>query len=289
MREAIGINLIFSYRVCILILLLSRVALNKPAYIRAVPKSIQRIFVPTYLLDIEYDGTDWHGWQTQPQLKTVQQAIEDALSIALRSPASIVGSGRTDAGVHARGQVAHLKLKDPIDPYRVCGSVNGLLPESIVVRGISEADESFHARYDAVQRRYCYQMTCLPVALDRKFRWHLRPAPDFEAMNLAAEYLIGTHDFTAFCRAKSETHSCVCTLSEASWRAEGRPGYWTFDLSADRFLHGMVRAIVGTLVEIGQGKRSPDDMADVIASRDRRKAGFAAPARGLILEEVLYE
>ncbi len=250
--------------------------------------SIQRICVPNYRLDIEYDGTDWHGWQTQPNLPTVQQAIENALSTSLRSPASIVGSGRTDAGVHARGQVAHFRRDEPIDTYLLCGSVNGILPDSIVVRGITEADESFHARYDAVQRRYCYQASCLPVAVGRRFRWHIRPAPDFEAMNLAAENLIGEQDFDSFCRANSETKNRICTIRTAKWRTDERPGDWTFEISADRFLHGMVRAIVGTMVEIGHGKRSPGDMVEIISSRDRREAGVAAPSRGLILEEVIY-
>jgi tRNA pseudouridine38-40 synthase len=245
--------------------------------------------LPTYRLDIEYDGTDWKGWQIQPDHPTVQGAIEDALGIALRSRVSITGSGRTDSGVHASGQVAHFKFDDPFDPEKLFGSLNGILPRSIAVRSLTEAHDSFHARFDASSRQYRYRISVIPVALDAHIRWFVRPSPDFDMMNRAAEMLLGTHNFSAFCRVISETENRVCSLTEARWSpVPEREGSFDFVIRADRYLHGMVRAIVGTLIEVGHGKRSVDSIPKLIQSEDRTEAGFAAPAMGLTLERVSY-
>lgn len=246
-------------------------------------------FMPTYRMLIEYEGTTFHGWQVQPGRPTVQEALEDALEVALRVRPSVVGSGRTDAGVHARGQMAHFVTEQPVDTYRLFRSLNGILPGQIAVLGLEIAPEGFHARYSARSRRYHYYVSTKPRAIDRHVRCLIMPSPDFHAMNEAAAYLVGTHDFDAFCRVQSATVNRVCTISRAGWVAEEREGDWRFEIVADRFLHGMVRAIVGTLVEVGHGKRSPDDLPRLIASADRRKAGAAAPAHGLVLEHVGYD
>ena len=237
---------------------------------------------------IEYDGSAFHGWQVQPDRPTVQEAIEGALATALRTRTDVVGSGRTDAGVHARGQVAHFRTDVPVDPLRLLGSLGGLLPKTIAVQAVKEAPEGFHARYDARRRRYHYYASLRPRALERHWRLHLRPAPDFDRMNRAAEALLGQHDFDAFCRTASATRNRICTVERAVWTPEERPGDWRFEIVADRFLHGMVRAIVGTLLDVGRGRRTLESLPDVLASRDRRQAGPAAPAHGLVLEEVGY-
>ncbi|GMQ81414.1 MAG: tRNA pseudouridine(38-40) synthase TruA [Rhodothermia bacterium] len=245
--------------------------------------------VPTYRLDIEYDGTDWHGWQSQPDDRTVQDSIEAALSTALRQPVSIVGSGRTDAGVHARGQVAHFVLEKAIDEARLFASVNGILPNSIAVRKIDQTYGSFHARYDARKRRYRYRICCIPIAIGRRYHWYVAPTPDINAMNQAADDLLGEHDFSTFCSSNSETKNRICSVFEARWHEADVMSSWFFEIIGNRFLHGMVRSIVGTLVEIGHGKRDVDSIPSLLKSEDRRNAGFSAPAEGLTLEEVVYE
>lgn len=245
--------------------------------------------MPTYRLLLEYDGSRFHGWQVQPGHRTVQEALEKAVAIACRETTSVVGSGRTDAGVHARGQVAHFSLRRPTDPLRLRRSLNGIMDGGVVVISVDEVRRGFHARFDARRRCYHYYIATQPRVLDRNVRWHVRPAPDFDAMNAAARHLLGTHDFDAFCRARSETTNRVCSVSEAEWRREQRPGDWYFAIVADRFLHGMVRTIVGTLLEIGHEKREAEQLSAVLASRDRRLAGPAVPAHGLVLEEVSYD
>lgn len=256
--------------------------------------------MPTYRFIIEYDGTDWHGWQSQPDCVTVQDAIEEALKTVLRTSVAVVGSGRTDSGVHARGQVAHMRTDKPIDVERLQNSLNGILPGSVVIKALDAVDDGFHARYDARLRSYAYYVTVRPSALFRRYQWHIRRTPDFSRMNEAARALIGRHDFSAFCKTASGTINRECHVTQADW-LPGSPwpigssvdrdessGSWVFFIKADRFLHGMVRTIVGTLVEVGHGKRSPESFVGLLNSLDRQQAGFAAPAHGLVLEHVEY-
>ena len=244
--------------------------------------------VPTTRLTIEYDGSGFRGWQVQPDGPTVQGELEAALSVALRQPVAVVGSGRTDAGVHARGQVAHVVTEAAPDVRRLRAQLRGLLPPSIAVLDAAPAPDGFHARFDAVRRTYHYHVSDGPRALDAGWRVPLLRFPDVDAMNAAAGALLGEHEFSSFCRTRSETTNRVCRVGYARWVPEARAGDWRFEIAADRFVHGMVRAIVGTLLEIGRGRRAVSVLPEILAAHDRRAAGPAAAAQGLVLHHVAY-
>lgn len=241
-----------------------------------------------YKLLIEYDGSAFHGWQIQPGVITVQEAIEKALKIALRQDISIMGSGRTDTGVHARGQVAHFDVPEPVDVYRLKASLNGLLSRSVGILDLEATHPEFHARYDAYKRRYHYYISTHKRPLSSHQRAYIKPLPDFAVMNDAASLLLGSYNYSAFCKTKSETKNRTCNVQEAKWVEDTQSGDWYFCIAADRFLHGMVRAITGTLLEVGHGKRKPESIPAILQSLDRTQAGPAAPAQGLVLEEVYY-
>lgn len=243
--------------------------------------------MPRYKILLEYEGTNYSGWQIQKKDPSIQAVLEKALSVALRTPTNVVGSGRTDAGVHARGQVGHFDYSDAIDEGRLEASLNGLLPDDIAVRAIEPVPDAFHARYDATSRLYRYYVTTGPTALQRRCRVRIQAHTDFELMNSVAPVLVTQADFSSFCRTQSETRNRVCHVKRALWVAE-QDDFYHFEVQADRFLHGMVRAIVGTLLEIGRGIRPATDLSRILDVRDRREAGPAAPAQGLVLEQVTY-
>lgn len=241
-----------------------------------------------YLLWIEYDGAPFCGWQIQPNGITVQEKLQEALQIFLKTPTLVTASGRTDAGVHARKQVAHFDVEPPLDSPKILRSLNGLLAPSIAITHLAPTHDTFHARFDAKIRYYQYKIAVQPVALEKDFRWEIRQKLDLDLMNEAAKQLLGTHHFGSFCIAKSETPNKVCTLYEAEFKKETIDGYYTFHIQGNRFLHGMVRAIVGTLVQIGQGKREVSEIPSILAAQDRTQAGKSSPAKGLCLYDVLY-
>ena len=247
--------------------------------------------MPVYALLLEYDGSEYSGWQRQLGHPTIQASVEEALQTFLRcDQIRITGSGRTDAGVHARGQVAHFACETISDTLqkRLVRALNGLLPPSIAVRAATETYDGFHARHDAIRRTYHYHISCIPLALERNLRLFVSRTLDFERMNRASEMLVGTHHFGAFCRTRSETVNRVCSVYSAQWEPELPAGYWKFVITADRFLHGMVRSLVGTLLEIGWQQRTVQSLEHVLASQDRREAGPAAVAHALVLDHVTY-
>jgi len=238
---------------------------------------------------LAYDGTEFHGWQRQAGARTLQEAVEEKVARITGAPAAVIAAGRTDAGVHAFGQVVNFRTEGRIPTEQVAAALNSLPPRSVVARHAREVPEAFHARFDAARRTYRYYLlrTGPSPFLDRytcRVPW--LTADGLERMREAMGALLGEHDFTSFSVAASETRNRVRTLSTATLREQGPLVTLTF--SANGFLHGMVRAIVGTLLEIAAGKRPPAEMEAILAARDRRAAGETAPARGLFLARVDY-
>jgi tRNA pseudouridine38-40 synthase len=237
---------------------------------------------------LSYDGTDFHGWQVQPDAPTVQGALLDAARRFLDRDPRVTGASRTDAGVHALRQTASLSIVSRLDAAAVQGALNAALPAAIRVVRVAEAPPDFDARRSAAGKRYAYLIDNAAVAspLWRRVAWHV-PAPlDLEAMRTALATLRGRHDFSAFCAAPGREADPVCRIQAIHVRrARERMAVL---LSADRFLHHMVRNIVGSAVEIGRGAHGPGWLADVLASRDRTRAGPTAPAHGLVLVRVRY-
>lgn len=235
---------------------------------------------------IEYDGSRYSGWQVQIKDRTVQGEIQNALHLICRESCQVIGAGRTDTGVHARGQVAHADLENLPDLGRLKRSLNGILDKDIRIKDIQVTSNDFHARFSAKTRIYRYQIANTPQALMRNQCWEYLGELDVPLMNDAANCVLGTHDFKGFCRAIAKVNNYLCTVHSAGWQNKGN--LIEFRVEANRFLHGMVRALVGTMVDIGRNKRPLQDMNQILKGRDRRKASQAAPAKGLILDEITY-
>ena len=242
----------------------------------------------TYRLTLAYDGTRYRGWQRLPGAMTVQGRVEQALSEIFEQPIEIDGSGRTDAGVHAAGQVASFHA--PMRPIEtILPRLRHLLPEDIGAMALDYAPERFHARLNATEKTYVYRVwnSAQPDVFERRFRVQVQQPLELAAMERAAAQLIGTHDFRSFCANKQLKKSSVRTLKRLQLLREGDE--LRFCLTADGFVHHMVRIIVGTLLEIGQGKRPAEVIERILAARCRETAGETAPAKGLCLMEVRYE
>jgi tRNA pseudouridine38-40 synthase len=242
-----------------------------------------------YCLTIEYDGADYHGWQRQKNESTIQGEIEKALGIMTRQRIVVNGSGRTDAGVHALAQTANFKSDAGLSPEAFQMGLNSLLNDDIVIRDCQVVADGFHARYDAKGKIYAYHiLNCrVPSAMRRKQVWHIRKALDFFAMQQAAAFILGEHDFKAFEGTGSPRSSTVRNVTLAEVSRESAE-YITITIEANGFLRYMVRNIVGTLVDVGHAKMAPEGFRAVLASGDRSKAGATAPPQGLFLVKVLY-
>lgn len=240
-------------------------------------------------LRLAYDGTDFAGWQVQPRRRTVQGSLESALSRILDRPVRVAGSGRTDAGVHARGQVASAEVDTGLSEERLRLGLNALLPEDLRLLDLAFEEPGFHARRSATAKEYRYEIAQGEVLSPflARYRWHYRRLLDEEAMNRAAALLLGRHDFSSFVSTGGQAENHRREIRLALFRRT-EAGDLVFRVEADGFLYRMVRNLVGTLVEIGRGRRPPEEMAALVAARDRRLAGPTAPARGLFLERVSY-
>ena len=240
-----------------------------------------------YFIYLEFDGGAYSGWQIQPQSPSVQQTLEQALALFLREKVSVTGAGRTDAGVHASQMVAHFDLETPQDCAWMENKLNGILPQDIAVHKIVPVRPDAHARFDATARTYRYYVSLRKSAFHRDYSWFLPNEPDFELMNQAAELLLETVDFTSFSKLHTDTKTNDCRVTEARWTPL-EDGRWVFTVTADRFLRNMVRAIVGTLMEVGRHKLTIDGFRQIIESKDRCSAGDSAPAQGLFLYKIEY-
>ncbi|MDD2901784.1 MAG: tRNA pseudouridine(38-40) synthase TruA [Syntrophales bacterium] len=238
---------------------------------------------------LEYDGTAYHGWQRQKNDLSIQEVVETALGRLTGAVVRLHASGRTDAGVHALGQVANFHTASAVPLPAFVRGLNSMLPKDIAILAAREEPPEFHARYSAKAKTYEYRLWCRPVRppLELRYCWHLSRPLGLEAMARAAAALLGEHDFSAFRASGGSPGHAVREVLSAAWQP-GAEGRLRFTITANGFLRGMVRSLVGTMVEIGQGKRPPEDLAGLIVSGDRRQAGATAPAQGLFLVEVVY-
>ncbi len=238
---------------------------------------------------IEYDGTNYQGWQVQPDGPTIQGMIEEKLTLITGEVIHLIGSGRTDSGVHAFGQVANFKTKSKLDVHSIQRALNSLLPPDIVIQRAEEVEEDFHARRESKSKVYEYRILNQDIrsAFRHKYAWHIPQKLDLEEMRKATRILIGEHDFSSFRSVGTPTRTAIRRVIRAEWK-KGRDGLIWFEIEASGFLKQMVRALVGTLVEVGKGKIDSEEFQKILDSKDRKKAGPTAPARGLFLKEVKY-
>ncbi|MBA4311765.1 MAG: tRNA pseudouridine(38-40) synthase TruA [Chlorobiaceae bacterium] len=237
-------------------------------------------------LIVEYEGTNYVGWQRQQNGKSIQGEIESVLNRILREEVNVIGAGRTDAGVHARGQTANFRTSIDRSLDEIRNGLNGLLPDDIVIHEIEEVPLEFHARYNAKERHYSYLISREPTALFRNYSWQLNYKLDLSLLEKSADGLRGEHDFESFCKANSEVDHHRCNVIESAWVSDG--SFLRFNIAADRFLHGMVRALVGTMIDVARGYMSFEAYLDIFGKKNRSEAGTAAPAKGLTLEKIIY-
>ena len=245
--------------------------------------------MPNFKITIEYDGSAYHGWQRQAEDRTIQGEIENALMTMTGDRFTVTGSGRTDAGVHALNQTANFRCATSLTPEVFLKGLNSLLPEDIVITSCKVVPEKFHARYDVKSKVYHYRILnrLLPAAISRQYAWHIRKKLDLEAMKEAICCILGSHDFKAFEGSGSPRASSIRSIINADFVITDND-YIVLRIEGDGFLKFMVRNIVGTLVDVGLDKITPDDFKQILVSKDRNLAGITAPAHGLFLMEVKY-
>ena len=238
-------------------------------------------------IQLSYDGAAYHGWQKQPNARSVQQTLQEALSTLLQTDIEVVGAGRTDAGVSARMMVAHFETSKACDNEQLVYKLNKLLPHDIAVQRIWEVPDEMHARFSATSRTYHYYIHTRKDPFVRQYSWLVTFPRDFARMNEAASRLSDFEDFTSFSKVNTDTKTNLCNVTEARWTQEGE-NTWRFTITANRFLRNMVRAIVGTLIEVGRGRMTVDEFCQVIEQKNRCSAGDSVPGHALFLVDVSY-
>ena len=239
-----------------------------------------------YKMKIQYDGTDYSGWQIQGNAKTVQQVLKEAIEQIIQQEINLIGSGRTDAGVHAFGQVANFTISKNLDLYKFKHSLNSVLPSDISVIKIDEVDEKFHSRYDAKKRSYLFIVSKEKSPFYFRYSYLHKSDLDLNKLNHLSNFFLGENDFTSFCKVNTDGGSKICNVFEAQWRES--KNIYLFRIEANRFLYGMVRAIVGTLLRAIQVENPEKYIKEIIKIKNRESAADAAPAKGLFLFKVKY-
>ena len=251
-----------------------------------------------FFVTLSYDGTRFHGWQVQPNGISVQEELQRALSLLLRQDITVTGAGRTDTGVHARMMVAHFDFRGErieergesageIDCQQLAYKLNRILPQDIAVQRVEPVADDMHARFSAIARTYYYYVHTFKSPFLRYYSCELHYNLDFALMNQAAAILLEYEDFGAFCKSHADVKTTLCHVMKAEW-TETEPGQWRFEIKANRFLRNMVRAVVGTLIEVGRGRLSLDDFKKVIEGKQRSEAGESMPGNALFLEDIVY-
>lgn len=240
-----------------------------------------------YVVWFAYDGTRYHGWQIQPNGVTVQQVLQEALSRLLKTDITVVGAGRTDSGVHARQMAAHFDVEQALDGKNLAYRLNRILPYDVKVYDVCQVPEQFHARFSAIKRTYHYYVHRDKDPFLRMYSCELHYDLDFALMNEAAQYLLQVSDFGAFCKSHTDVKTTLCDVTEARW-VQVSDHAWYFVISANRFLRNMVRAVVGTLIEVGRHRMTLEQFRDVVAGKNRSDAGESMPGHALFLERVEY-
>lgn len=239
-----------------------------------------------YFFEISYNGTNYHGWQSQANAIGVQQVVEEVFEKLFRNKIEIVGSGRTDTGVHCVKQFFHADFEDELNVSTVQQKLNSFLPKSISINGIRKVRPDAHARYSAIERAYEYRITRVKNPFYQDYAYLFFKDLNIQTMNKAAALLVGEHDFQCFSKVNTDVNHFICNLKKAKWINAN--GLLVFNIVANRFLRGMVRSIVGTLLDVGTGKTSLKEFQQIVKSKDRKKAGMNVPASGLYLLDVKY-
>jgi len=242
--------------------------------------------VKNYKIIVQYDGSDYSGWQIQPDSRTVQEELKNATKIIIREEVNLIGSGRTDTGVHALGQAANFRCESTLDLGKFAYSLNAVLPKSIAVKSAVEAPEEFHARFDAKKREYLYLITKKKSPFYYKYSYFYNKDLDISELNKISKVLIGKRDFRSFAKESDGNSGTDCDIYSAFWSKKG--DFYLFLIEANRFLRGMVRTIVGTLLEMERKEQKKEYLEDIILRQERECAGMSVPPQGLFLYKVRY-